>query len=912
MKRRLLILMMMVLWLPFTALLIGDSLSYVQVRAEKAEPPIPVVRIYNTQVKGGEEVGQAAVDKMNASEDHSVKCTATMDIEVPEGFHYVDSDKELISQKDIAIDELRGRGNTTWLYEGKKKPYKIELDKKKDLLGMGKSKHWALVANVYDPSMMRNRITYWLGHQLNMAFTPDGYPVDVYLEDVYLGSYMLCETIRIEETRVDIDELTETDIDKDVITGGYLMSTLQDDGSISTFTTAKDENLQNIKPSFDPEGGGKADYTNDIQKNYIRDYVQEAEYAIFEGYIKDEDDPSGYRNLDYRDYIDVKSTSLYWLMQEFSRNADAYTTGSSYFYKTRDIDGQKGKIFWGPLWDFDFAWNCNKFEDDEPFYTTMGWMTAMMTDKGEGGLPDQIRKDWPVLKEKLIYITQDDGLIDQYVKELDASQKADFASNQSEYDKCEYRDGQTFEQGVESLREWINRRIDWMDRMIVTDNKLDDYACKVYLKIDPDDEHPQVFCLPKDNFFSDKTIAPEKEGKVFLGWYTEKGENLDELAITEDTVATARFMDYEEAIKPERIYLGSYDKWVLLSSGVCMIDYTLIPRNAQDKQITWTSSDETIAKVNKDDTVQLLDKGVVTITGSFRNGVSTSFTLHVCDIEELAAPSSVKPGQDVIRMQPGEYTQLQLNISPQNAKYSTFYLSDNDDVAQINENGVIYAAGNGKVTVHAYVMNDFGDEMFELEATCQVIVGDEADTTPVELGTPKLKANVHSNKTARLSWKKITGATGYKVAYRKAGAKKWTYRNVTGTKTTIKGLKADKRYQFKVAAVKKNGKSVQTGQYSKVLCRICKVVKGIKCKGKKKSIQISWKKLKGVTGYRILISRNKDLSKAKVIRVKAGRKKYTVKKLKAKKKYYVGIQPYKKSGGKTYLGVLKKKTVKTR
>ena len=53
MKRRILILMMTLL-LPLAALLIGDSLSLGQVKAEEAEPTIPVVRIYNTKVKDGE------------------------------------------------------------------------------------------------------------------------------------------------------------------------------------------------------------------------------------------------------------------------------------------------------------------------------------------------------------------------------------------------------------------------------------------------------------------------------------------------------------------------------------------------------------------------------------------------------------------------------------------------------------------------------------------------------------------------------------------------------------------------------------------------------------------------------------------------------------------------------------------
>lgn len=56
-----------------------------------------------------------------------------------------------------------------------KKPYKIKLDKKADLFGMGKNKHWVLLANYYDNSLVRNRLTYYLGRKLGMEYTPNVY-----------------------------------------------------------------------------------------------------------------------------------------------------------------------------------------------------------------------------------------------------------------------------------------------------------------------------------------------------------------------------------------------------------------------------------------------------------------------------------------------------------------------------------------------------------------------------------------------------------------------------------------------------------------------------------------------------------------------------------------------------------------
>ena len=69
--------------------------------------------------------------------------------------------------------EIRGRGNSTWSQP--KKPYRLKLDKKTDLLGMGKSKHWVLLANYLDGvdqelhrlrSMVVLLIPTWRVHQV--------------------------------------------------------------------------------------------------------------------------------------------------------------------------------------------------------------------------------------------------------------------------------------------------------------------------------------------------------------------------------------------------------------------------------------------------------------------------------------------------------------------------------------------------------------------------------------------------------------------------------------------------------------------------------------------------------------------------------------------------------------------------
>lgn len=52
--------------------------------------------------------------------------------------------------------EIKGRGNMSWSYS--KKPYKIKLNSKVDMFGMGKNKHWVLLANfLYKESYKMHR-----------------------------------------------------------------------------------------------------------------------------------------------------------------------------------------------------------------------------------------------------------------------------------------------------------------------------------------------------------------------------------------------------------------------------------------------------------------------------------------------------------------------------------------------------------------------------------------------------------------------------------------------------------------------------------------------------------------------------------------------------------------------------------
>ena len=88
-----------------------------------------------------------------------------------------------------------------------------------------------------------------------------------------------------------------------------------------------------------------------------------------------------------------------------------------------------------------------------------------------------------------------------------------------------------------------------------------------------------------------------------------------------------------------------------------------------------------------------------------------------------------------------------------------------------------------------------------------------------------------------------------------------------------------------------------------------------KSKAKKGSVELTWSKTKGVKGYQIQVATDKKFKKnKKTVTIKKQKTtKTTVKKLKAKKKYYVRVRTYKiVNGKKVYSSWSKVKSVKTK
>ena len=109
---------------------------------------------------------------------------------------YVDAEVTITDTDGSVLSDtcsFKVRGNTTAMTFVQKKAYTFKFEKKKDVLGMGKGKKWALLANAFDPTLLRNYMANEFARHLELPYTSEHRIVEVIVDDSYRGCYELYE-----------------------------------------------------------------------------------------------------------------------------------------------------------------------------------------------------------------------------------------------------------------------------------------------------------------------------------------------------------------------------------------------------------------------------------------------------------------------------------------------------------------------------------------------------------------------------------------------------------------------------------------------------------------------------------------------------------------------------------------------
>lgn len=389
--------------------------------------------------------------------------------------------------------QIRGRGNYTWEHD--KKPYKIKLDTKTDVLGMGLNKHWVLLAEYLDPTHLRNEIMPQLSHTLGFDYTADSEAVAVVLNGEYNGLYHLGENVRVDENRVNIYDWEETaeDLAKAVykkekssgmtkddrdalevqltedlmwistgtfiwnekdytvsdyvtlpegIDGGYLLELDTYDEyhvkQVSDFETAGAQPIQFKSPEYA--------VTNPEMYQYAKDWIQQ-----FEDAVSSDDFYSGGRH--YTELFDMQSLVQYWLMLELSSNCDGMRY-SNFMYK------DFGQIFkMGPAWDYDWTWNASyvvptdEWWTDQTYYNqTAHWYKYLVQDPY---FLAQAYALYQAHRDEFAQVYADGGLFDRTAEALRLPAEADLAK---------WHEKQDYDTELAKTKTYVTERFQWLDQ----------------------------------------------------------------------------------------------------------------------------------------------------------------------------------------------------------------------------------------------------------------------------------------------------------------------------------------------------------------------------------------------------------------------------------------------------------------
>ena len=386
-----------------------------------AEDAVTVPRIVITTAGGN----GTALQKDDIWRDASITITGT--------------DGSILSNSCV----MKVRGNTTALSWVTKKSYSFKFDKKRDVLGMGKGKKWALNANVFDPTLLRNYTAFAFAKELGLAYTSEVQFVELWLDGVFCGCYLLEEPVQQGKDRVDID--VESNDGKQDFLLEYEKSRVEDDEVYLTTNS-----LRFI--ISEPENA------TEEQQDYIKKTMQTIFYYIRYG-----------TRAQIEEVVDVDSFAKFYLLNEYMKTYDLDMSSVYFYYKD-------GKLYAGPPWDYDMSMG-NSSPD---FPTTV----AKEAHKSDGVFAadktifryicqnkwffDEVKRVYRDHFDFMQHIAADGGLLDaalaQYGEVFDRNYGEAGWSAKKWWINYQLKPQDTYEGNFNFLKTWGQERAAWMEQ----------------------------------------------------------------------------------------------------------------------------------------------------------------------------------------------------------------------------------------------------------------------------------------------------------------------------------------------------------------------------------------------------------------------------------------------------------------
>lgn len=231
----------------------------------------------------------------------------------------------------------------------------------------------------------------------------------------------------------------------------------------------------------------------------------------------------------------------------------------------------------------------------------------------------------------------------------------------------------------------------------------------------------------------------------------------------------------------------------------------ITPSDTTNKNVQWTSSNNSVATVDSNGVVISKNSGSTIITATTHNGLKTEFFI------EVETPvTNITLNSNEINLNPGGTFKLDATVNPSNASNKNIkWISANESIATVDQSGNVTADVAGTTYISAVSADG------KVVATCTVNVSKPVVTKPAKV---KIKSAKKKGKKVTLKWKKISDAVGY-VVYMKTNSGKFKAVKTVKKAKTVKAvisLKKGNKYSFKIRAYKLDEETNVYGAYSKI------------------------------------------------------------------------------------------------
>jgi hypothetical protein len=245
--------------------------------------------------------------------------------EFQQGFATVRQQETLLLTESMEVN-VRHRGNSSWANH-EKKPFRIEFNQSIEMMGLDAHDTFYLISMHADKALMRDVLAHQLASLLGIERTNQTRYVELYINGLYHGLYML------------IEDRTYTDVDPSANDIQF---------SLELDYRAEWESYNNavwFYANGTPYVFKRPNDPSNETVSQVKSYIESLQNMLSNGIVD-------------RTQIDIHNWVTYFFIQEYFKNVDAWGL-STFLYKEANAP-----LMFGPVWDFDLSVGNADYVDD--------------------------------------------------------------------------------------------------------------------------------------------------------------------------------------------------------------------------------------------------------------------------------------------------------------------------------------------------------------------------------------------------------------------------------------------------------------------------------------------------------------------------------------------------------------------